>query len=93
MEAKRVLKDRGILFVTAFAENASPYQIEFYSRRGEPYEDPFSTQTIILEYANATHASERFTKEQLENGLKFFNFHGIKIEKFAGFAYACTATK
>lgn len=92
-EAKRVLREGGILFITTFAENAAPFQIELYSRRGIPYEDPFGNQTIILEYANATHASESFTQEQLERGLKFFKFHDIKIEKFAGFAYACTARK
>ena len=88
-EVRRVLKKDGKLHVSVYAENAYPYQQEFYRRFG--YES-YSLGGATHAYGrDGSFVSERFTKEKLAGLLHEAGFERVKVRKLNEFSYIAKA--
>lgn len=90
-EIKRVLKDGGKLILSAYAENAHPYQKKYYKNFGY---DSCSRDGITYAYSKekGSFKSETFTKKKIERILEEVGFEVIELKKLHDFSYIVKAT-
>ena len=84
-----MLKIGGKLHVSVYAENAYPYQREFYMNYGYScYSLGGAAHAYNKEYS---FVSERFTKERLVGFLHEAGFERVEVRKLTDFSYIAKA--
>lgn len=92
-QMKRVLKPRGNILISAYAENAAPFQLELYSNAG--FDKIISVTETLVHVKNKDGLeiiSERFRKDKLEALFSECGL-GVKIYDLTAFTYMCVARK
>ena len=91
-EAKRVMKDNGIIILCTYSENAFDERIKMYNLVNVPIEKIQGTK-IFFEKSVGANISEQFSLSEIES---FTNKAGFKIsdlQKIGDLAYICTLSK
>ena len=90
-EIKRVLKKGGKLILSAYAENAHPYQKEFYANLG--YTSHCKDGITYAVKGDEIFKSETFTGKKLERLLREGGFESVEITRAYHFLYIAELVK
>jgi ubiquinone/menaquinone biosynthesis C-methylase UbiE len=94
-EMKRVTKPGGDVILSAYAENAAEYQMEFYKKIGveEGEMNAVGDMVIVNSKILGDFVSERFSMPKLRRLFADNGFPKVRISRLADFAYFAEAKR
>ena len=91
-EMKRVVKNKGLIIISVYSENAFEERMKLYKKIKTPIKEIKGTTILFDQEVEGDNMSEQFSKEELIEIFNKCKLKPLEIKKF-GIGYICKLTK
>ena len=89
---KRVVKNKGLIIISVYSENAFEERMKLYKKIKTPIKEIKGTTILFDQEVEGDNMSEQFSKEELIEIFNKCKLKPLEIKKF-GIGYICKLTK